>query len=54
VTPTSHGGYVTTTPTKWISANGRTMWRSSNFWNVQGLPDTYEVSLRRITLTPAP
>jgi hypothetical protein len=53
-TTTFHGGYATTTPTKWINPNGRVMMLQSNFWDVPNVPDAYELALRRITLTPAP
>jgi hypothetical protein len=53
-TTTFHGGYATTTPTKWINPDGRVMMLQSNFWDVPNVPDAYEVALRRITLTPAP
>jgi hypothetical protein len=51
-TETYHGGYGTTTPSKWISANGRVMMLQSNYWET--LPKAYDISLRRVTLTPAP
>jgi hypothetical protein len=54
ITDTNQWGYATTTPSKWISANGRTMWLQSNFWDAPNVPDAYSISLRRVTLTPAP
>lgn len=55
---TKHGGYATTIPSKYITADGKTMWLQSNvcpcgggfpageFW-------AYTFSLRRMTLEPA-
>ncbi|GAA3191535.1 hypothetical protein GCM10010451_46770 [Streptomyces virens] len=57
-THTKHGGYATTIPSKYISADGTSMWLQSNvcpcgggypagdFW-------AYTYSLRRLSLTPA-
>ncbi|MFJ6912425.1 hypothetical protein ACIQUX_00535 [Streptomyces sp. NPDC101133] len=57
-THTKHGGYATTIPSKYISADGRSMWLQSNvcpcgggypggdFW-------AYTYSLRRMSLTPS-
>jgi hypothetical protein len=56
-THTKHGGYATTIPSKYISADGRSMWLQSNvcpcgggypagdFW-------AYTFSLRKMSLTP--
>ncbi len=49
-----HGGYGVVVPSKFISADGRTMWAQSN-WFV-GAPsaeeNTYRLALRRITVEP--
>lgn len=57
-THTKHGGYATTIPSKYISADGRSVWLQSNvcpcgggypagdFW-------AYTFSLRRMSLTPS-
>ncbi len=49
-TPKKHGGYATTIPSKFISADGRTLYVQSNSF-ISGI-STYEFSLRRIVLSP--
>jgi hypothetical protein len=51
----NEGGYPTTIPSKFISADGRTMWVQSNTWErwnyACGEPN-YRFSLRRLTVEP--
>lgn len=51
-TASFHGGYAATTPSPWIRYDGRVMMLQSNYWETT--PKAYEISLRRVTLTPAP
>jgi len=48
-----NGGYATAIPTKYISADGQTMWVQSNWFvgNDSG-PANYDFSLRRLVVTP--
>ncbi|MDT6985496.1 DUF4185 domain-containing protein [Streptomyces lusitanus] len=57
-THTKHGGYATTIPSKYISADGRSMWLQSNVCPCGGgYPAgdfyAYTYSLRRMSLTPS-
>ena len=45
------GGYATTLPSKFISADGRSMWLQSNAWATTGA-DNYHFSLREVRVTP--
>jgi hypothetical protein len=49
-----HGGYGTTIPSRYISADGRTMWLQSNwFWRADAYSgNSYHFSLRRLRVTP--
>lgn len=49
-----NGGYGTTIPAKFVSADGRDMWVQSNWWNapVPTPADNYNFNLRRLRLTP--
>jgi len=53
-TPTRFGGYGTTIPSKFISADGKTMWVQSNVcWcGDSGIAD-YQFSLRKLVVEPA-
>lgn len=46
-----NGGYATTVPSKFISADGRTLWLQSNAWLETGV-NHYGFSLRELALTP--
>ncbi|MFB9627594.1 FG-GAP-like repeat-containing protein [Nonomuraea helvata] len=57
-TRTKHGGYATTIPSKYISADGRSMWLQSNVCPCGGgFPDgehwAYTFSLRKLRLEPS-
>ena len=57
-TRTKHGGYATTIPSKYISADGKSMWLQSNVCPCgAGFPPgdywAYTFSLRRMSLTPS-
>ncbi|MGZ0147092.1 hypothetical protein ACXJJ3_08465 [Kribbella sp. WER1] len=55
-THAKHGGYATTIPSKYISADGRSMWLQSNVCTCGGgLNDrwAYTFSLRKLSLTPS-
>jgi hypothetical protein len=48
-----NGGYATTIPSKFISADGRAMWLQSNWWGNSACGATnYTFSLRAMTLAP--
>lgn len=49
-----HGGYATTIPSKFISADGRAMWVQSNwFWNAGAYSgNSYSFSLRKMIVEP--
>ncbi len=47
---TKNGGYATTIPSKFISADGKTMWVQSNTWS--GGTKNYNFSLRRLQVEP--
>ncbi|HIZ37202.1 MAG TPA: DUF4185 domain-containing protein [Candidatus Ruania gallistercoris] len=51
-----HGGYGTTVPSKFISADGRRMWLQSNWFVTAGTytGSTYHFSLRPLRLEPMP
>lgn len=49
-TAAKHGGYGTTAPSLFISADGRTLWVQSNTWSA-GV-DHNNVALRKLTLRP--
>ena len=49
-TEDSAGGYGTSMPSKFISADGATLWMHSNEW--QGGPIHYQYSLRKVQVTP--
>lgn len=53
-TTTKHGGYGVTIPSKFISADGKSMWVQANVCPCGGggLDTVYRYSLRRMTLTP--
>lgn len=53
-TQTKHGGYGTTIPSKFISADGKTMWLQSNVCSCGGGgTSVYDYSMRRFFLEPA-
>ncbi|HVX43739.1 MAG TPA: DUF4185 domain-containing protein [Mycobacteriales bacterium] len=49
-----NGGYGTTLPAKFVSADGRNMWMQSNWWTAGGPhpDDNYNFNLRRLRVTP--
>jgi hypothetical protein len=49
-----NGGYGTTLPSKYVSADGRDLWMQSNWWNapVPTPQDNYNFNLRKVRLTP--
>ncbi len=49
-----NGGYATTLPSKYVSADGRDLWLQSNWWNppVPTPEDNYNFNLRKVRLTP--
>jgi len=49
-TDANHGGYGTTAPSHWISADGKTLWIQSNTWSA-GV-DHNNLALRKLTLEP--
>ncbi|WP_147918634.1 DUF4185 domain-containing protein [Ruania zhangjianzhongii] len=51
-----HGGYATTVPSKFISADGRRMWLQSNWFVTAGTysGSSYHFSLRPLRLEPMP
>ncbi len=52
---TSYGGYATTIPSKYISADGRTMWLQSNVCPCADAGvSIYDFSLRPLTLSIDP
>ena len=50
-TDTKHGGYATTAPSKFLSADGRTLWVQSNVCPCGGGGSVYHYSLRKLQLT---
>ncbi len=49
-----NGGYGTTIPSKYVHADGKTMWMQSNWWNAP-FPtpaDNYNFNLRKVVVTP--
>jgi hypothetical protein len=49
-TPAKHGGYGTSAPSLYISADGRTLWVQSNTWS-SGV-DHNNLAFRRLVLAP--
>ena len=49
-TDEKHGGYGTSAPSLWISADGKTLWVQSNTWS--GGVDHNNLALRRLSLVP--
>ncbi len=49
-----NGGYGTTIPSKFVSADGKKMWMQSNWWGPPyPMPeDNYNFNLRQVTVTP--
>ena len=49
-----NGGYGTTLPSKFVSADGRSMWMQSNWWNAPAPTpaDNYNFNLRRVRIEP--
>lgn len=45
-----HGGYATSAPSLWVSADGKTLWIQSNTWS--GGVDHNNFALRKLTLSP--
>ncbi|GMA15331.1 hypothetical protein E5F05_00825 (plasmid) [Deinococcus metallilatus] len=53
-TQTKHGGYATTVPSKFISADGKSLWLQSNVCSCGGGgTSVYDYSLRRFFVEPA-
>ncbi len=54
ITAVSYGGYATTIPSKFISADGETMWVQSNICVPCGTPvGNYAFALRKFVVTPS-
>ncbi len=49
-----NGGYATTIPSKFVSADGQDMWVQSNWWSAPAPTpqDNYNFNLRRLRVTP--
>jgi hypothetical protein len=49
-----NGGYGTTLPSKFVSADGRSLWLQSNWWDAPAPTpaDNYNFNLRKVHLTP--
>ncbi len=49
-----NGGYGTTLPSKFVSADGQHLWMQSNWWNapVPTPEDNYNFNLRQVRITP--